>query len=86
MQAACLRLGQLLNQTELGRDVALPQPTVRRWLNLLETSFQLVRLPAYAVTRTKQLIKSPSSTGATPPSPCTWPERNRRAAISKIWC
>ncbi len=30
MQAACLRLGQLLNQTELGRDVALPQPTVHR--------------------------------------------------------
>jgi predicted AAA+ superfamily ATPase len=59
MQAACLRLGQLLNQTELGRDVALPQPTVRRWLNLLETSYQLVRLPAYAVNRTKRLIKSP---------------------------
>ncbi|MCP9911144.1 AAA family ATPase [Cyanobium sp. BA20m-p-22] len=31
MQAACLRLGQLLNQTELGRDLALPQPTVHRW-------------------------------------------------------
>lgn len=59
MQAACLRLGQLLNQTELGRDVALPQPTVHRWLNLLETSYQLVRLPAYAVNRTKRLIKAP---------------------------
>ncbi|QPN71187.1 ATP-binding protein [Synechococcus sp. CBW1108] len=59
MQAACLRLGQLLNQTELGRDVALPQPTVHRWLNLLETSYLLVRLPAYAVNRTKRLIKAP---------------------------
>lgn len=59
MRAASLRLGQLLNQTELGRDVALPQPTVHRWLNLLETSYQLVRLPAYAVNRTKRLIKSP---------------------------
>jgi hypothetical protein len=59
MQAACLRLGQLLNQTELGRDVGLPQPTVHRWLNLLETSYLLVRLPAYAVNRTKRLIKSP---------------------------
>ncbi len=29
MRAACLRLGQLLNQTELARDVALPQPTAR---------------------------------------------------------
>lgn len=59
MRAACLRLGQLVNQTELGRDVALPQSTVHRWLNLLETSYLLVRLPAYAVNRTKRLIKAP---------------------------
>ena len=59
MRAACLRLGQLVNQTELGRDVALPQPTVHRYLNLLETSYLMVRLSAYAVNRTKRLIKSP---------------------------
>ena len=59
MRAACLRLGQLVNQTELGRDVALAQPTVHRWLNLLETSYLLVRLPAYGVNRTKRLIKAP---------------------------
>jgi len=59
MRAACLRLGQLLNQTELGRDAALPQATVHRWLNLLEISYLLVRLPAYAVNRTKRLIKAP---------------------------
>lgn len=59
MSAACLRLGQMVNQTELGRDVQLTQPTVRRWLNLLETSYQLVRLDAYSVNRTKRLIKTP---------------------------
>jgi predicted AAA+ superfamily ATPase len=59
MRAACLRLGQLVNQTELARDVAVPQPTVHRYLNLLETSFLLVRLPGYAVNRTKRLIKTP---------------------------
>ena len=58
MRATCLRLGQLVNQTEIGRDVALPQPTVHRWLNLLEASHLLVRLPAYAVNRTKRLIKA----------------------------
>ena len=58
MRATCLRLGQLLNQSELGRDVSLPQPTVHRWLNLLETSYQLVRLPPYAVNRTKRVIKT----------------------------
>ena len=59
MRAACLRLGQVVNQTALGRDVALPQSTVHRYLNLLETSQLLVRVPAYAVNRTKRLIKSP---------------------------
>lgn len=59
MRAACHRLGQLVNQTELGRDCALAQPTVHRYLNLLETSYLLVRLPAYAVNRGKRLIKSP---------------------------
>ncbi len=59
MRAACHRLGQLVNQTDLGRDVALPQPTVRRYLNLLETSYLLVRIPPFAVNRTKRLIKSP---------------------------
>jgi hypothetical protein len=59
MRATCLRLGQLVNQTELGRDVALRQPTVHRYLNLLETSLLLVRLPAYAVNRTKRLVKTP---------------------------
>lgn len=59
MRAACHRLGQMLNQVELGRDVALSQSTAHRYLNLLETSYLLVRLPAFAVNRTKRLVKSP---------------------------
>lgn len=59
MRAACLRIGNLVNQTELGRDVGLPQPTVSRHLDLLETSYLLVRLPAFAVNRTSRLIKTP---------------------------
>ena len=50
---------QLVNQAELDRDDALPQPTVHRYLNLLEASYLLVRPPAYAVNRTKRLIKFP---------------------------
>ena len=59
MRLACLRTGQVVNQAELGRDAALPQPTVHRYLNLLETSYLLIRLPTYAVNRTRRLIKSP---------------------------
>ncbi len=59
MKAACLRHGQMLNQTEVARDLSLKQPTVYRYLNLLELSYLLVRLPAYSVNRTKRLLKSP---------------------------
>jgi predicted AAA+ superfamily ATPase len=59
MRAACLRIGALVNQTELGRDVGISQAQVHRFLNLLETSYQAVRIPAYRVNRTKRLIKSP---------------------------
>ena len=59
IRAVCLRVGQIANQTEIGRDTAIPQPTVHRYLNLLEVSYLLVRLPAYAVNKTKRLVKSP---------------------------
>ena len=59
MRAASHRLGGLLNQAEIGRDLQLPRATTQRYLNLLETSFQLVRLPTYAVNRGKRLVKSP---------------------------
>ena len=59
MRAACLRVGTTVNQTELGRDTRIPRATVQRYLNLLETSYQLVRLEPYSVNRTKRLIKTP---------------------------
>lgn len=59
MRAACLRVGNLINQAELARDTAITRPTVQRYLNLLETSYQVVRLEAYSVNRTKRLIKAP---------------------------
>ena len=59
MRAACLRLGTMINQAELGRETRTPRATVQRYLNLLETSFQLVRLAPYAVNRTKRLIRTP---------------------------
>jgi uncharacterized protein len=59
MRAACLRIGGLVNQAELGRDVGIVQPQVHRFLNLMEASYQAVRLPAYAVNRTRRLIKAP---------------------------
>ena len=59
MRAAALRIGGVLNQAELGRDTAIPRPTVHRYLNLLETSYQVVRVEPYSINRTRRLIKSP---------------------------
>lgn len=59
MRAACLRAGGLLNQAELGRDVGISQPQVHRFMNLMEASYQAVRLPAYSANRTRRLIKAP---------------------------
>jgi predicted AAA+ superfamily ATPase len=59
MRSACLRLGSVLNQVELARDAGLARTSTQRYLNLLEVSYQLVRIEPYSVNRTKRLIKSP---------------------------
>ena len=59
MRVASHRLGGLINQADIGRDLQMPRTTVQRYFNLLETSFQLVRLPPYSVNRGKRLVKSP---------------------------
>ena len=59
MEALALRSGQLLNQNEVSREIALPQATVNRYINILEASCVAFRLPAFARNRTKRLIKSP---------------------------
>lgn len=59
MRVAAHRLGGLINQTEIARDTQIPRSTVQRYLDLLETSYQIVRVPAYSVNRTKRLVKSP---------------------------
>ncbi len=58
-RAAALRLGNLMNQADLARDVGVPPTTAQRYLHLLEVSYQLLRVEAYAVNRTKRLVKSP---------------------------
>lgn len=59
MRAACLRVGNILNQADLARDVGIPPTTAQRYLDLMETSFQLIKLEAFAVNRTKRLTKRP---------------------------
>jgi len=59
MELVALRSGQLLNQSGIARDAQLSQPTAHRYLNLLETTHLFERLPAYTVSHTTRLLKSP---------------------------
>ena len=61
MELLSLRSGQILNQSELGRDASVSQSTVHRYLNLLETTHLFERLPAYTANRTSRLMKSPKA-------------------------
>ena len=53
------RTSQLLNVSELSRDIGLPVTTLRRYLNLLQLTFQVQLLPPFASNRPKRLVKTP---------------------------
>ncbi|MFN8489463.1 MAG: ATP-binding protein [Caldilineaceae bacterium] len=61
MELLALRTGQLVNQSDLGRDARLSQSTVHRYLNLLETTHLFERLPAYTASHTTRLLKAPKA-------------------------
>lgn len=54
-----LRTGQLLSYADLARDAALSPSTVRRYLDYLDISYQIVRLPPFAENLTSSVVKSP---------------------------
>ena len=58
MQLCAARNARTLNIASLAHDAALSTATVRRYLSILEISFQIARIPAYSVNRGKRLIKA----------------------------
>lgn len=59
MEAVALRSGQVLNQAEVSRDIKVSQASISRYLNLLETTNLIHRVPAFSGNRTSRIIKSP---------------------------
>ena len=59
LRACALRSGQLLNLTDLARDVGVAATTARDWLSVLEASSQLMLLEPYFNNPTRRLIKTP---------------------------
>lgn len=58
-QLAALRTGQVLVISTLARDAKLTASTTGRYLDLLEASFLIRRLPPFLKNRSSRLIKSP---------------------------
>lgn len=59
LQLAALRTGQLLNASSLGRDARVSSSTASRYLDLLETTFVVERLPPFLRSRGQRLVKTP---------------------------
>mgnify|MGYP000386119565 CR=1 FL=1 len=53
------RCANLVNQTEIARDTGVSQPTVYRYLNLLEVTGIIRRLFPYFPARAKRIVKTP---------------------------
>lgn len=59
LRLCAARTGQILNMSELSRDTGVSVPTVKKWLSVLEASYQIFLLQPHFVNFGKRLIKSP---------------------------
>jgi predicted AAA+ superfamily ATPase len=59
LRALAVRSAQLLNLSDLARDVGVAVNTIKDWLSILEASFQIIILRPYYVNIGKRLVKSP---------------------------
>ncbi len=59
LRACAARTGQLVNYTDLARDVDVSVKTAQHWLSILVTSFQVALLQPYHTNVTKRLVKTP---------------------------
>jgi len=59
LEVLALRTGNILNQNGVARDTGVSQPTVHRYIKLMEISNILHRVYPFAANRTKRIVKAP---------------------------
>lgn len=59
MELLALRSGSILNETDIARKCSMSQPTVHRYINLLETSNLFVKLRPFTKSKLRRITKSP---------------------------
>jgi hypothetical protein len=59
LRTCAIRCGQVLNLSEIGRDVGISTPTAKKWLSVLQASNQVFLLEPYFRSLGKRLSKTP---------------------------
>ncbi|HCA81693.1 MAG TPA: hypothetical protein DEP53_18340 [Bacteroidetes bacterium] len=59
IQLLAARVSQILNMSDVARDLGLSVPTVKKWISVLEASYIVFLLPPFHANLGKRLIKSP---------------------------
>jgi hypothetical protein len=59
MELLALRTGSIIDQTGISQDTGISQPTVHRYINLLEASNLYIRLRPFAKIKSKSITKTP---------------------------
>jgi len=59
LRLCAARVGQTLNMSDLSRALGLSVPTVKKWLSVLEASYQVYLLPPHFNNFGKRIVKSP---------------------------
>lgn len=59
LRLCATRSGQLINKSELGKEVGISLPTANEWLSILQTSNQISLLEPYFKNIGKRLVKTP---------------------------
>jgi hypothetical protein len=59
LRLCAARTGQILNMSEFSRDIGMSVPTIKKWLSVLEASYQIHLLPPHFNNLGKRIVKSP---------------------------
>ncbi|MBM4137438.1 MAG: ATP-binding protein [Nitrospira sp.] len=59
LKLCAIRTGQLLNLSDLSKEVGMSVPTIKRWISVLETGYQIYLLYPYYKNIGKRLVKCP---------------------------
>jgi hypothetical protein len=59
LRLCAVRTAQLLNLSEMAREIGISVPTAKRWISLLETGYQIYLLYPYYRNLGKRIVKSP---------------------------